>query len=382
MNKPVIGIDGSEANEKVKVGSSEYAYQLLDSLYRIHSRGKSDCEFIIFIKQPQIYGLPPETNGWRYEIIPTSRFWLLTKLVPRLNFGNKLDLFFSPTHYLPVFTTVPQVCTIHDLGYLMFSGQFKKYDFWQLKYWTAISLYISKYIIAVSNSTRNDIVRHYPFTSNKIETVYHGVDQKKFSKNISEYLVRHVKNKYKIRKNYILSLGTLKPSKNIDGIIKSFAKFIERNKELSEYFQLVIAGKKGWMYEKIYQMVEDGNLKEKVILTDYVEEKDKPCLYKGATALISPSFWEGFGIHVLESMSCGIPVIVSDRGSLKEIAGKCGIYVDPDDIDSITKGIEKVVYMKPFEYNILSSACVQASKDFSWEKSAENTLRVFNKLLV
>jgi len=382
MNKPVIGIDGSEANEKVRVGSSEYAYQLLNSLYRIHISKKPDHKYIIFIKQPQINDLPPEKDWWRYEIIPTSRFWLLKKLVPRLIFGDKINLFFSPTHYLPIFTSVPQICTIHDLGYLMFSEQFKKYDFWQLKYWTAISLYISKYIIAVSNSTKNDIVRHYPFTSNKIETVYHGVDQKIYNKNISEHLVRHVKNKYKIRKNYILSLGTLKPSKNIDGIIESFTKFLDRNEKLAGDFQLIIAGKKGWMYDKIYQMVNDRNLKEKVIFTGYVEEKDKPCLYKGATALISPSFWEGFGIHVLESMSCGIPIIVSDKGSLREIAGECGIYVKPEDIESITKGIEKVVNMKPFEYNILSSACVQASKHFNWEKTAENTLKIFKRFLI
>jgi glycosyltransferase involved in cell wall biosynthesis len=382
MNKPVIGIDGSEANEKVKVGSSEYAYQLLNSLYRIYIKGNSGCEFIIFLKQPQINDLPPEKAGWRYEIIPSSRFWLIKKLVPRLIFGDKINLFFSPTHYLPVLTSVPQVCTIHDLGYLMFSGQFKKYDFWQLKYWTAISIYISKYIIAVSNSTRKDIVRHYPFASNKIETVYHGVNHNIFNRNISDNLVRHVKNKYKIRNNYILSLGTLKPSKNIDGIIRSFAKFLKENSGVSDEFQLVIAGKKGWMYQEVFQLIKDNNLKEKVILTDYVEEKDKPYLYKGATALISPSFWEGFGIHVLESMSCGIPVIVSGRGSLKEIAGKCGIYVNPDDIDSITKGIEKVVYMKPFEYNILSLSCERVAKNFTWDKTAENTLRILKSLLI
>jgi glycosyltransferase involved in cell wall biosynthesis len=194
--------------------------------------------------------------------------------------------------------------------------------------------------------------------------------------------VRLVKNKYKIRKNYILSLGTLKPSKNIEGIILSFDKFLKRNKNISDDYQLVIAGKKGWMYETIYQTLKDKNLVDKVLFTDYVEDIDKPCLYKGARALISPSFWEGFGMHVMESMSCGTPVIVSNRGSLKEIAGKEGIYVDPNDVNSITYAIEKVVYMKPFEYNILSSACVQASKNFTWEKTAEKTLRVFKKLLI
>ena len=126
----IIGTDGTEANEEVRVGSSEYAYQLLHSIYRISSRSESQNKFLIFLKQDKINGLPPENKRWSYEIIPSHRFWVFNKLLPRLIFGSKIDLFFSPTHYLPIFTTVPQICTIHDLGYLMFLEQFRRYDFW------------------------------------------------------------------------------------------------------------------------------------------------------------------------------------------------------------------------------------------------------------
>ena len=185
----IIGIDGSEANEVVRVGSSEYAFQLLNALYRISLSKKFYHKFVIFIKQSEINGLPKENKHWHYEVLPSESLWIIRKLIPRLVFNRKLDVFFSPTHYLPVITGIPQVCTIHDLGYLMFSEQFRRYDFWQLKYWTAISIYISKYIIAVSDSTRDDIVRHYPFASKKIETVYHGVDHRYFNENISEKFI-------------------------------------------------------------------------------------------------------------------------------------------------------------------------------------------------
>src|SRR3989304_6349828 len=148
----IIGIDGSEANEITRVGSSEYTYQLLKALYRISVMGKTKNEFRIFIKQSEINELPEENLHWRYEKLSSTHLWMIKKIVPRLLFGGKIDVFFSPTHYLPIFTSVPQVCTIHDLGYLMFSEQFKRYDYWQLKYWTAISIFISKYIISISNS--------------------------------------------------------------------------------------------------------------------------------------------------------------------------------------------------------------------------------------
>lgn len=375
----IIGIDGSEANETIKVGSSEYAFQLLNAFYRISFRSKDNLEFRIFIKQDRVNGLPDENDYWRYEIIPSSGLWMIKKVIPRLLFDRNIDIFFSPTHYLPILTKIPQVCTIHDLGYLMFSEQFRRYDFWQLKYWTAISIIISKYIIAVSNSTRNDIVRHYPFASNKIKTVYHGVDHNIFSPKISANLVRLVKNKFKISKNYILSLGTLKPSKNIDGILQSFSDLVNSDSELFKNYQLVITGKKGWLYEKIFKFIKDNNLEEKVVFTDYVSIDEKKALYRGARLLISPSFWEGFGMHVLESMACGTPVVISRAGSLSEIAGTAGIYVEPDDSNSISEGIKKVVRASKSEYNILSDRCLKRSCEFTWEETAVKTLDILRK---
>lgn len=376
-----IAIDGSEANELYKVGSSQYAYNLLTTLYRMNLKRDSDLKFIIFLKQSKNNGLPDENQFWKYQILPTTNLWMLKRLVPKLLSVNNIDLFFSPTHYLPVFTLIPQVCTIHDLGYLMFSEQFKRYDFWQLKYWTAISIFISKYIISVSNSTRKDIVRHYPFATNKVKTIYHGVDGKIFNKNISNHLVRRIKEKYKIDKNYILSIGTLKPSKNIVGILKAYKELVLESEEVRENYQFVIAGKKGWLYEDIFRLVKDFNLERNVIFTDYVDEIDKPVLYKGSKALISPSFWEGFGIHVLESMSCGTPVVISKEGSLSEIAGNAGVYVDPYNVTEIKNGIKKVVLADNLKYNRLSGLCVSRAKSFTWEKTASETQDLFKQII-
>jgi glycosyltransferase involved in cell wall biosynthesis len=264
-----------------------------------------------------------------------------------------------------------------DLGYLKFTGQFKKYDFWQLKYWTAISISISKYIISVSENTKKDIVRHYNKSSNKVIVVHHGYDKARFNTNIRDYDVRRVKKTYGITGDYILFLSTLKPSKNIEGIIDAYYKICSYNKDIS--VKLVIAGKKGWLFNSIFKKVKDLNLGKKVIFTDFIEEKDKPALLSGATLLISPSFWEGFGMHILESLACGTPVVISNVASIPEVVGGAGVFVNPESPESISKGIIKVLSMKEEEYNKIVKMGIKQADKYSWKKCARETIRILEK---
>ncbi|KKQ85689.1 MAG: Group 1 glycosyl transferase [Candidatus Woesebacteria bacterium GW2011_GWB1_38_8] len=380
----IIGIDGNEANIKEKVGVHQYAFELLWTLYRYGINNKkasllqdiknSDHKFIIYLKNHVSMDLPPQNSFWEYRIIPGSKVWVLAKLMPALLKEKNIDVFFTPTHYLPLFAKKPMVCTIHDLGYLKFSEQFKKYDFWQLKYWSAISIIVSKYIICPSDSTRSDIVRRYPFAAKKVRVVQHGYDKSKFNQNISQNLVRQVTEKYRIKKNYLLFLSTLKPSKNVEGLIDAFVKI----KNVSNH-QLVIAGKKGWLYDKIFLRAKDLKVENDIIFTDYVSEKEKRGLLKGATAYVLPSFWEGFGMDVLDALACGTPVVVSKAGSLPEVAGDAGIYIDPYNIDSLAQGMEKVLKMSEDERSEIIKKGLNQAQKFSWEKSARETLKVLEE---
>jgi glycosyltransferase involved in cell wall biosynthesis len=368
----IIGIDGNEANLEKRVGTNQYAFELLWSFYRIVNRLGGDKRFLIYLKSMPNGDLPPENDKWNYKVIKGGGKWILTRLMPSLWTSEKPDVFFSPNHYLPPLARVPKVCTIHDLGYLYYSEQFKKYDFWQLKYWTAISIFVSKCIITVSKSTEKDIVRHYPNVANKVQVIYHGYDKKRFKKNINVSVVRRVRKKYKIPKNYILYLGTFKPSKNVEGLVEAFKLLTVENKDLA----LVIAGKKGWLYGTIYEKVKSLELEDRVVFTGYVDEDDKPALMKGAVVFTSPSFWEGFGIPVLESMACGTPVVVSRIASLPEVAGDAGIYVDPSNFKSIYHGMKKVLDFSDKEYSLQSEKVLERSKKFSWKKSAEKTAKI------
>jgi glycosyltransferase involved in cell wall biosynthesis len=184
-----------------------------------------------------------------------------------------------------------------------------------------------------------------------------------------------VKNNYKLPKNYILFLSTLKPSKNIDGLVDAFAKITDKFPE----FKLVIAGKKGWLFESVFKKVKELKLEDKVLFTDFVPEEDKPALLKGAKTLVSPSFWEGFGIHVLEAMACGTPVIVSNIASFPEVVGKAGIYVDPKNTIDVARGIETVLKMQQKEYNELVKKGYRQAVRFSWEKTARETVKIFEE---
>ncbi|KKQ91787.1 MAG: Glycosyl transferase group 1 [Microgenomates group bacterium GW2011_GWC1_39_7b] len=369
----IIGIDGNEANIEKRVGINEYAFQILWNLQKLQEKEENPHKLIVYLKNDPRSDMPKETQNFKYKVIPSVGIWVMTKLIPNLLFDPaRPDIFFSPSHYVPMFAPIPKVCSIMDLGYLEYTGQFQKKDFWQLKVWSAISILVSKSVIAISNSTKKDIVRHYPFSKEKVYVTYLGFDPKRFNPDISEKDVRRVKNRYSIVDDYVLYLGTLKPSKNIEGLIDAFSRI--RNTRYG--IKLVIAGKKGWLFDSIYKKVSELKLKDKIIFTDFVSDEDKPALIKGAKVFVLPSFWEGFGLDAVNAMACGVPVVASGVGSLPEVVGNGGILVNPTDAESIASGILEVINASTAKYNSMIARGLAQAKKFSWEKTARETLRI------
>ncbi len=366
----IIGIDGNEANVEKRVGVNTYTFEMLWGLYNID---KDQNSYTIYLKNTPQNDLPKERDNWHYKILPGGPVWIITRLVPHLLVTSKRpDVFFTPSHYVPPIALMPTVCSIMDVGYLNFSTHLKRYDYWQLSLWSAYSMLVAKYIFAISTSTKDEIVKHYPFAKNKIVVTPLAHDPKIFNTNISLKGVELVKSKYYIEGEYVLFLSTLKPSKNVLGLIEAFSKV----KDAFPQYKLVIAGKKGWMYEEIFRKVRDNRLEKHIIFTDFVDELDKPFLIKGAKVFALPSFWEGFGLDALNAMAAGVAVVVSDKGSLPEVVGDAGVIVDPSSIEAIADGIIKVLSMDKKEYNNLVDKGVKQAGKFSWEKAAAKTLEV------
>jgi glycosyltransferase involved in cell wall biosynthesis len=373
----IIGIDGNEANIEKRVGVNTYAYEILRNLWKLQDEWKDDHKIIVYLKDTPRKDMPGETQYFKYKVIKGGSLWILTKLMPSLFFEQpKCDIFFSPSHYIPPISSIPCICSIMDLGYLEYTTQFRKKDFWQLKVWSAISIYISKAIIAISNSTMKDIVRHYPRSESKIYVTPLAYDADKFNTRISNDDVRRVRDRYSIVSDYVLYLGTLKPSKNILGLIEAFSKL----KVPDSGLKLVIAGKKGWLFEPIFEKVKKLGLEDRVVFTDFVSEEDKPGLIKGAKLFVLPSFWEGFGLDALNAMATGVPVVASNVGSLPEVVGDAGILVDPKDPESIAQGMREVLLAPPEKYNSMIRRGLAQAKKFSWEKTARETLKIITNV--
>lgn len=362
-----IGVDGNEANVENRVGVNQYAAELLTALEQLPEA--KNHEWVIYLRNAPLGHLPRERVGWRYVILPQEGgMWVIKKLMPRLwSNPEQIDIFFTPNHYAPPLLRVPLVLSIMDLGYLQFSDQFKRYDLQQLKIWGSWSIRIAKKVLAISKSTKKEIVTAYPHAKSKVVVTPLGYDKASYYFPYSSQKIAQVKKRYAISGEYMLYVGTLKPSKNIEGLIDAFS-------QLNAPLHLVIAGKKGWLYETIFERVKEKQIQEKVIFTDFVPEKDKAALMAGAKVFVSPSFWEGFGIPALESLAVGTPVVVSNVASYPEVVGEAGILVDPANTTSIAEGIRKVVSASAVTYNKKVAQGLSQAAKFSWEKTARQTL--------
>ncbi len=372
----LIGIDGNEANVQNKVGVNKYAFELLWHIYKTQNVWKDEFRFEIFLKNKQ-NGLPPESVYWKYRILPGRGMWIIKTLMPNLFFGkNRPDIFFTPSHYIPPLAPMPRICSIMDLGYLKFSEQFTRFDYWQLRLWSAWSIIVSKYIISISETTKKDIVRHYKFASKKIAVTPLGHDNTALINKSNLKNVRRTLSKYKIQNKYLLFISTLKPSKNIEGLLVAWSK-VEKDFPDTD---LVIAGRKGWLYDPIFKKAKKLGITKRVIFTDFIPDKDKYTLISLAYGFILPSFWEGFGIDVVNAMAAGTPVIVSDRGSLPEVSGKASLVIDPYDTDDIADKIRTLLTMPKKKYNKLVIKGKSQANKFKWENTAAKTLEIFRKL--
>lgn len=368
-----IWIDGYEANVLQRLGSSQVAFELLRNLEQIDRKN----DYTILLPSPPLGDLPKERAGWKYKILKPKRLW--TKIALPLTLfttREKPDVFFSPTHYIPQFIPdrVKKVVTIFDLSFLRFPDMFTKKDLWQLTNWTKFSVKNSDHIITISQCSKEDIVKNYGFKKDKITVAYPGYNKEKFKP-------KEVKSERNPKESYLIYIGTLQPRKNLIRLMEAFARVVKDVKNL----KLVIVGKttgegkQGWMYEDILKTPAELGIKEKVEFEGYLPADELADLLRGAVAFIQPSLWEGFGIPVVEAMACGVPVIVSNVSSLPEIVGKAGLLVDPYSIDQMEQAIRTIVADKKLQQKY-SKEGIERAKDFSWDKMAQEVLKVFEKL--
>lgn len=359
-----IGIDGNEANNKIRVGSGQYSFHILSELNKLNTKHN----ITIYLKSKPLADLPKKNKLWHYKVIGPKLLWTKFALPLNLAISKKdLDLFYSPTHYSPTPSPIPTIPTIHDIGYLKKPDEFNKKDFYQLKNWTLQSIKQAKHIVTVSEFTKNEIIKEYKIKEKNISVVPNGIT--KFKKH-TKLESQKVLNKFKIIKPYFLSVGTLKPNKNYPFLIKAFSQFLKLQRSKAPTFQLVISGKKGWLFDDILKTVNGLNLQNQVIFTDYITEKERNILFQNATATVLPSLYEGFGIPAIESQSFDTPAIVSDIPAYREIMGDSATYIDPTNEKQLVKAMQNIKNNHSKNY-----------QRYLWRHSAKKLIQLFDNLI-
>jgi len=380
-----IGIDANWAVYE-KAGIGKYSENLIRNLLQEDKKN----EYVLFFnffknKKKHQSEIKNITTGAKAKVsvkfipIPgkVKEFLFQTKFPAQKIFPDDIDLYFSP-----YFSGIPRVgwkkmvVTIHDLAFLKFPDHRGKNisNFYLRK--TKQAIESCQKVIAVSESTKNDLIKILKVDPEKIVVIYEGKDENfrlikekdKINKVVRKYLPK--------LQEFILSVGTLEPRKNLVKLIRAYSMLPY---VIQKKYKLVLAGGEGWNNSDIQKEIKELNLEEKIIKLGYVKQSDLPALYNAATVFVYPSLYEGFGLPPLEAMSCGTPVITSNTSSLPEVVGSAAKLINSKSEKEITEELKNVLTSRKIQLEMKIKGIEQAKK-FSWKKSAKETIDLFNKL--
>jgi glycosyltransferase involved in cell wall biosynthesis len=377
VSKPTLGIDASRAVLAQRTGTEHYSASLLHALAELPEARQHPVTLYVNLlggRQDAIdrlgFDLPA---NWQVRAIPFPRLWTHVRLSWEMLTRPPRTLF-VPSHVVPLWHPRRTVVTIHDLGYLPYPQAHTRLSRLYLHLSTWFSARAARRVIAISEATKRDLIKHYRIKPGKIEVVYHGHDPI-FAPVTDAAKIEQTLAKYGIHEPYCIHVGTLQPRKNLGVLVEAWAMLRER---MDDPPMLLLAGKRGWLYESLLSSVQERNLGDLIKFADYVERDDLPALYSGALAMTFPSLYEGFGLPPLEAMSCGTPVLASTASSVPEVVGDAGILLDPNDAHSWASAVERVRQDTPLRAE-LSRKGVERAAQFTWERCARQTFDVLMK---
>lgn len=318
-------------------------------------------------------------NACRYfSDIMYKLMWNIIPISYSLFFGKKSKITQFFNYSVPPGVSGKKVTIIYDMAYKAIPETVREKTRRWLELTVVKSCRRADKIITISEFSKSEIIKYLHVDDTKIVVMPMGVNTSIYHNNYTEEEKNIIKEKYKIDGEYILYLGTLEPRKNIERIIEAYCLFIHRihNEPIPK---LVLAGKKGWLYDSIFERVKQLGIEENVIFTGYVLENEGPILMSGAKCFVFPSLYEGFGMPVIEAMSCGTPVITSNTTSLDEISGEAALKVDPLNVTEIAEALEQIIYSQEeyIKYQLLG---LEHAKKYTWKKAAEILRSVYREL--
>lgn len=360
-----------------RAGLGRYAQELIAALMAIDAQN----EYIAFYNRPSEARPAPLTDSLPTLTVPWGdKPWRLRVLLAHTLSRSQdwlmpgIDLFHACDHLLPRFGRIPSVFTVYDLTYLLLTKTHTTLNHLFLTMMMPRFLCKANAVIAISESTRRDVLRHYTVDAAKVQVIYGGVAP--HFKPASHDAVGAIRRKYDLPGCFILAVGTIEPRKNYGTLLKAYRVLRGQGQEVG----LVIVGKKGWRYADFFRQLRESGLEGQVKLLGLLPDADLPTIYSAAELFVFPSLYEGFGLPPLEAMACGTPVICSNAASLPEVVGDGGILLEPCDVRALTEAIGRVLTDEHLRADLRTRGLAQARK-FSWEHAARATLAVYQKVV-
>ena len=371
-----IGINAQKVLDR-ETGIGNYAFHLLKALSKIPDINETIHLFLLNGES--------EVRRFHPEQLIDSAEWPGKGSVPRICWeqlvlpGRAARAGVDVLHYLdhaaPLFNKrLPIVITVHDLAFyrlpLMYDTKRRYYK----QYVGLRSIRLADHIITISNSTKRDIMELAGIDDSKITVIKYGLSS--LFHNVTSKTINHSKIRYDLVRPFFLFVGTLQPRKNLENILAAFSLALQKNHLPHE---LLLAGGEGWLTEDLIAAAGRYQIADRVRLLGSVPHDDLPGLYCNATALVYPSWYEGFGLPPLEAMACGTPVIASQAASLPEVIENAGILVHPGDVEGLAEAMGRLATDEAYRTLYSQMGPAQAAK-FSWDECARRTYQVYQQV--
>ena len=375
-----IGIDGHALNDRIKAGIYIDTVDFIKSLYKNDQKNN----YTIYLRnQTDAFGNSAANIKFKQLFCPSSILrgkdaflvgWWLPFSMPLELMLHKQDVLYSPTPTLPYICPCRAVIKVHDIAFLLDDSFFSWTTRTAIHTMTSFAIKRADRIIAISESTKRDIEKHFKVNANNVSVIPRSYNSDVY-RPVGKDNIQNIKKKYNIRDNYLLYVGTLEPRKNLVRLIQAYYKVKNEGQDCN----LVITGAKGWLYESILSLTEELGLNKDIIFTGWVPETELPILMSGAVVLVYPSLYEGFGLPILQAMACGTPVITSNISSMPEVVGDAGILINPYNSDEIADAIRQVLVNSGLRQSLAERSLVRAGL-FSIEQETRQIIEVFNNL--
>ncbi|HKP36878.1 MAG TPA: glycosyltransferase family 1 protein [Pyrinomonadaceae bacterium] len=367
-----IAIDAHSVGARL-AGNETYATNLIEALAHIDQTN----EYTLFVTKRS--AIDRFDNRWpNFKVKQTFPHTPLVRIPLTLSAAlrrRRVDVL-HVQYTAPPFAPCPVVATIHDLSFEHLPETFKRRSRAQLQLTVRHTVRRARQILTLSEFSRRDIIKTYDMDPARV-FVTPAAAPPHFAPVSNSTELRRIRTTYGIRRDYILALGSIQPRKNLVRLIAAYSSLRRLRPELP-LPQLVLAGKRGWLEKDILRAAAESELSRDILFIGYVPEEDLPGLYSGAVCFAYPSYFEGFGLPVVEAMQCGAPVIAGNRTSLPEVVGDAGLMVDPFSEDEFAQALARLIE-DPGYRDDLRVKGIERARAFNWHTTARLTLQAYER---